>query len=454
MRNSDNGNGDRYSVSRRNALKQLGGAAALVMGASMGGGAAFAQAANKFAPPPANGPRLTIRAATNYAGASSMAKPVAEIFKKFQEDYPNVRISHEATPGFDHQTKIKLDATSNRLPDIFTFWRLDPSYGLDQIADAGRVADLTEWKNSDPFFKGLFDDTSWSTATRKGIVYGIPTQVFYIWFFANKTVFERAKVAIPKTWDEFVAAGPALKAAGEIPWGINNGNDSMVARVYNYVMSRYLGNEKAINIHGGLEPVNTPEMLQAATLVQKLLTGNIPADAISTSSDLVYAKYTNPQRAALLMDGSFRLQAIDPKIADNLVQLDFPLVPGGAQKEFSVERDLTALWYASAKQYDDEERRPYIQELIRRLTSREAGRFFQETAKTAQPQLNMGSDPVALGKLTVETTERAFAVPGNKWVPKLQTPEKRTRFEPLLSEFVEGKYTPQQYVERLAAILG
>lgn len=453
MRNSDNRTGDRHSISRRDALKQLGGAAALAVGVSASGRAAFAQA-DKYAPPPANGPRFTMRVATTYAGASSMAKPIAEIFKKFQEDYPGIRIAHEATPGFDHQTKIKLDATSNRLPDVFAFWRLDPSYGLDQMADAGRVADLTEWRKNDPFFNGLFDDTSWSTATRNGVVYGVPTQVFYIWFLANKAVFERAKVAIPKTWDEFVAAGPALKAAGEIPWGINNGNDSMVARVYNYVMSRYLGNERAVSIHGGLEPVNVPEMVQAATLVQKLLTGNIPSDAITTSSDLVYAKYTNTQRAALVMDGSFRLSSIDPKIADNFVVLDFPLVPGGVQKEFNVERDLTTLWYASSKQYADEERRPYIQELIRRLTSRQTGKFFLETAKTAQPQLNMGADPAILGRLSVETSERAFAVPGNKWVPKLQTPEKRTRFEPLLSEFVEGKYTPQQYVERLAAILG
>jgi raffinose/stachyose/melibiose transport system substrate-binding protein len=453
MSGSDDTKKGMTEISRRTALKNIGfyaGATAL-MGA-MGGRLAFAQDA--FAPPPADGPKMSIRVASSFAGASSMSKPLTEVIDKFKSDYPNVRVTHEATPGFDHQTKIKLDATSNRLPDIFSFWRLDPSYGLDQIADAGRLADLTEWKNNDPFFKDLFDDSSWGTATRKGVVYGVPNQMFYIFLLANKTVFDRAKVAIPKTWDEFVAAGPALKAAGEIPWGANNGNDSMAARIYNYVMSRHLGNEKAVNIHGGAEAVNTPEMVEAATLVQKLLSGNLPADAITTSNDLAYAKYINAERAALVIDGSFRLQAVDAKIADNMVVLDFPLTPGGAQKEFNVERDLTQLWYASKKQYDDEERRPYIQELIRRLTSRQAGKHFQEVAKTAQPQLNMGSDPAILGRLTVETTERAFAAPGNKWVPKLQTPEKRTRFEPLLSEFIAGKYTPQEYVERLATILG
>lgn len=439
------------SVSRRGALKRFGLAAALASGVALCSGIAMAQA-DAYAPPPADGPKLTLRVATTYAGANSMAAPFEEILAQFQRDYPNITISHEATPGVDHQTKIKLDGTSNRLPDVFAYWRLDPAYGLDQMADAGLIADLTEWKNNDPFFEGLFDPSSWNTATRDGKVYGVPTQAFYIWFLANKAVFERAGIEIPTTWEEFVAAGPALREAGEMPWGINNGRDSMVARVYNHVMSRYLGNERAVNIHGGLEPANVPEMVEAAAFVQELLTGNLPEDAISTSNDQVYAKYINTQRAALMIDGSFRISMIDPAIEDNLVVIDFPIVPGGVQTEHSVERDLASLWYASAARYNDDERRPYIQELIRRLTSREAGTVFMEQAKTTQPQLGIGN-PDVVGRLVVETSERAFSAPGNRWVPRLMKPEHSARFEPLLSEFVSGMYTPEEYVEKLSAIL-
>jgi ABC-type glycerol-3-phosphate transport system substrate-binding protein len=412
---------------------------------------AFAQ--TQYLPPPSNGPGFSMRVATTYAGADHMAKPFATVLKQFQADYPNIKLVHEATPGFDHQTKIKLDALSDRLPDVFSFWRLDPSYGLDQIADAGRLADLTSWSRDDPVFKGLFDETSWSTATRNDEVYGIPAQMFYIWFFANKKVLERAKIPVPNTWEEFVAAGPRLVAAGEIPWSINNGNDSMAARVYNYVMSRCLGNERAVRIHGGLEPINTPDMVRASTLVQQLLTGNIPSDGITLSSDLVYAKYTNPERAAFLIDGSFRLSAIDPKIAGDLQVLNFPLVPNGAQNEFRVERDLTSLWYASSKQYADDVRRPYIQEFIRRVTSRKTAGYFTETAKVPMPQLDLDVSAAAVGQLSVETMKTALALPGNKWVPKLMKPAQRTRYEPLMSEFIEGKYTPQQYVAKLAEIM-
>ena len=68
-------------------------------------------------------------------------------------DYPDVTIEIEESPGNGYQTKIKLDASSDRLPDVFNYWRMNPAFGLDQIVDAGKVADISEWTKTDPFFK-------------------------------------------------------------------------------------------------------------------------------------------------------------------------------------------------------------------------------------------------------------------------------------------------------------
>src|SRR5690606_18435782 len=183
-------------------------------------------AQDEFAPPPADGPQINLRLATNAVGVSPMATILPEIIAQFEADYPNVSVAYEGTPGNDHQTKIKLDASSNRLPDLFSYWRMDPSFGLDQIVDSGRIADLTEWAENDPAFEDLFDESSWNTATREGVIRGIPFQMFYVYFGANPTVFERAGVDMPETWEELVAATDALQAAGEIPWGISIGRDS------------------------------------------------------------------------------------------------------------------------------------------------------------------------------------------------------------------------------------
>ena len=150
--------------------------------------AALPFAARAAAPPPPPQP-FTLRFATNYAGVHPMAKVVRGLIDDFRKDYPAITVAIEETPGNDHQTKIKLDASSDRMPDVFNYWRLDPGFGLDQIARAGKVADLTEWTKSDPAFQNLFDDYSWKTATLDGKTYGVPAIMFYVEFLANRAVF-------------------------------------------------------------------------------------------------------------------------------------------------------------------------------------------------------------------------------------------------------------------------
>ena len=205
------------ALSRRTLL--LGASAALIVN-----GQALGQ------PAPATGdakaPKISLRFATSYAGVHPMAKPVRERVAQFLTHYPNVTIVTEESPGDSQLTKIKLDATADRLPDLFNYWRLDPSFGLDQVARAGRLADLTDWVKTDATYKGLFDQASWDTATLDGKIYGIPVLMYYVEFLANKAVFDRAGIALPQDWASLQTAVKALKAKGEIPWAISIGNDS------------------------------------------------------------------------------------------------------------------------------------------------------------------------------------------------------------------------------------
>jgi len=223
-----------------------------------------------------------------------MTKLARDILDAFQVDYPNITINIEATPGNDHQTKTKLDASADRMPDLFNCWRLDPGFGLDQIARAGRLADLTSWTKSDPYFQGRYDESSWRTATMDGKVYGIPVIVFYVRFLANKAVFDRAGVKLPNDWESLNAAVKALKPKGEIPWAISIGNDSQGGRIYNYVVNR--------------------------------MVGNAPDDALPIKNEVVYAKYVNADRGGLILDGSWITPQIKEEIRKDLVVLEFPLI--------------------------------------------------------------------------------------------------------------------------------
>lgn len=434
--------------------RALTGGTALAIATSVLPRAGGAQTA--FAAPPrgARGPAVTLRFATSYVGVHPMSAPVRGILNAFTQDYPNVTIRIEETPGNDHQTKIKLDASSNRMPDLFNYWRLDPGFGLDQIARAGLVADLSGWTREDPAFEGLFDPSSWRTATLDGKVFGIPVIMFFIQFLANRDVFGRAGVPIPSDWASLNAAVQALRAAGEIPWAVSIGSDSQGGRIYNYVVNRSLGNDRALRMHSGREPIVVPEMVEAATRLRQLVVGNVPEDAITLRNDAVYAKYVNANRGALVIDGSFAGPQIAPAMRDKFVVLDFPLIPGGAQTETNVERDLTTLWYAGARPFADAAKRPYIMELMRRLSSRGAAKTYAEEAQQPVPMLGVDIDPERFGRLATEAQAVALRSPANRWIPSVMRPDQRSRFEPLLSEFLAGRHTPERFVAGLGSIFG
>jgi hypothetical protein len=246
----------------------------------------------------------------------------------------------------------------------------------------------------------------------------------------------------------------ALKQKGEIPWAISIGNDSQGGRIYNYVVNRSIGNERALRMHSGQEPINVPEMVAAAALLQELVVGNTPQDAISIQNDSVYAKYVNTNRGGLIMDGSWVTPTIKPAVQDNLVVLDFPLIPGGAQTQRNVERDLTSLWYLSDKSMRDDAKRPYLLELVRRLASRPSAKLYAERANQQIAARGVDFDESKYSRIAREAQALAVNAPGNKWIPAVMTPTRRSKFEPTLGEFLSGKYTPAEFVDRLGQIFG
>ena len=155
-----------------------------------------------------------------------------------------------------------------------------------------------------------------------------------------------------------------------------------------------------------------------------------------------------------MIDGSWSTPQISADVQKNLVALEFPLIPGGFQKERNVERDLTTLVYTSAKAIADTDKRPYVQELVRRLVSRESAKIYAQDGKQPIPMLGVSVDPGAVGRIPVETQAIALKSPANKWIPSVMKPDHRTKFEPLLSEFLAGKHESAQFVAQLGRIFG
>jgi raffinose/stachyose/melibiose transport system substrate-binding protein len=335
---------------------------------------------------------------------------------------------------------------------MFNYWRLEPGFGLDEIARAGKVADISSWVKSDPFFKDLFDESAWKTASLDGKTYAVPGTMFYTAFYANKEIFDNAGVPLPNTWDELIAAVKTFKSKGILPFGISVRGDSQGVRVFNYVFSNMLTNDRMRDMILGKEPMNVPEMQTAAKMLHELLVGNVPEDAVAIANDVAVSKYLNSGKSAMFFDNSSALASIKPEIQDKLVSLKFPLMPGGAQKTQNFEKDLTQLFYMSSKAWNDKDKRPHLEELMKRFTSREQGKIYAEVGRQTIPQQGVAIDPQKYGKLATEGLKLASAAPGNKWLPSFMNPDQRAKFEPLISSFLSGEVPPDKFIQEMDKI--
>ena len=93
---------------------------------------------------------------------------------------------------------------------------------LAKFINAGQVADITAWVD-DPAFaadkEGIAAFT-WDVTKFDGKQYGVPLNVAYWVTFYNKHTFDKHKVDVPTTWDEFTGACEKLKAADVTPLAV------------------------------------------------------------------------------------------------------------------------------------------------------------------------------------------------------------------------------------------
>ncbi|WP_320198056.1 ABC transporter substrate-binding protein [Agrobacterium sp. rho-13.3] len=121
------------------------------------------------------------------------------------------KLGHTISPEFTgwqgHQEKIATQLAGRTDPDIMQVnWPWLPLFSKngDGFADLNQykdIIDLSQWSDADL-----------KSATVKGKLNGVPVSTTGRIFIYNKTVYEKAGIAIPKTWNDVFAAAPVLKA--------------------------------------------------------------------------------------------------------------------------------------------------------------------------------------------------------------------------------------------------
>lgn len=115
-------------------------------------------------------------------------------------------ISPEFTGWSGHLEKVTTQIAGGTEADIMQInWPWLPLFSID----GSGFADLREF--SDTIDLGQWTDAQLDAATMNGKLNGLPLSTTGRVFMFNKTTYDKAGLELPQTWDDLLAAGPAMK---------------------------------------------------------------------------------------------------------------------------------------------------------------------------------------------------------------------------------------------------
>ncbi|MGO6673707.1 ABC transporter substrate-binding protein [Rhizobium leguminosarum] len=91
----------------------------------------------------------------------------------------------------------------------------------EELVQAGLMRDLTDVATAEKWKDIIRPSSLLDSCTIGGKIYCAPVNIHsWQWLWLSNAAFKKAGVEVPKNWDEFVAAAPALEKAGIIPLAV------------------------------------------------------------------------------------------------------------------------------------------------------------------------------------------------------------------------------------------
>jgi raffinose/stachyose/melibiose transport system substrate-binding protein len=159
----------------------------------------------------------------------------ADVAKKFEAANPGVTVQFDYLDDTSFKSKLPTLLQSAARPDAFFTWT---GGVFHEQADAGVLKDIS--KELDPAWKATAAPAALNAVTYKGAIYGVPMYMAGVAFWYNKELTDKAGVdpTTIKTWDDFLAAVKAIKAAGITPIVVGGKGKWPLAFYYGYLTTR------------------------------------------------------------------------------------------------------------------------------------------------------------------------------------------------------------------------
>lgn len=192
------------------------------------------------------------------SGGESAA--VAEFARIFNETTEHTWVDGAIAGGGGTARPIMISRITGGDPMAAT--QFNHGRQAEELVEAGLMLDLTEVAEAEGWRDFVHPVSLLDACTVDGRVYCAPINIHsWQWLWLSHQAFEDAGVPVPTNWDEFVAAGPALEAAGKIPLAMG-GQPWQSSGAFGVMSVAIAGVDvwTAVNVNKSGEAAGGPEM--------------------------------------------------------------------------------------------------------------------------------------------------------------------------------------------------
>jgi glucose/mannose transport system substrate-binding protein len=219
----------------------------------------------------------------------------------------------------------------------------------EELVEAGLMRDLTPLAEKEGWKDIIKPSSLLDSCTREGKIYCVPINIHsWQWMWLSNKAFADAGVTVPKNWDEFVAAGPALEKAGKIPLALGQ-QSWQSSGAFNVLMVAIAGAEISREVYGdkNAEVAAGPEIakvFKAADDARKMAAKSTVQDW-NQATNLVITGQAGGQIMGDWAQGEFQ-------VAGQVAGKDYTCLPGLGMNEV-ISTDGDAFYFPVQK---DEEK--------------------------------------------------------------------------------------------------
>ena len=315
----------------------------------------------------------------------------------------------------------------------------------EELVEAGLMKDLTEVAEKEKWKDVIRPSGLLDSCTIDGRIYCAPVNIHsWQWLWLSNAAFEKAGVPVPKNWDEFVAAAPALEKAGIVPLAVG-GQAWQTSGAFDVLILSLAGKDVFLKVFGekDAEVAAGPEIARVFKAADdaRRMSKNTNVQEWNQATNMVITGKAGGQIMGDWAQGEFQVAGLE-------AGKDYTCLPGLGVNEF-IATGGDAFYFPLLK---DEEKSKAQDVLAATLVHPDTQVAFN-LKKGSLPvrgdvDLNAANDCMKKG---LDILAKGNVV---QWTDQLLSPDSQKQKEDLFSEFFANlSLTPEDAQKRFVDII-